>query len=304
MVTLRRIAAATAAAAVIATVLVSLAACLKEKQVVVLGAADTITAQTIGEIYAQALEAKNYRVERRFSMASQGGNEHSLHYALRDGFIDLYAGYTGDESFMFVKRPVKDPYSIYDALKASFEEEGITLLEPIPADNAYTLAMLSEKASAERIKTFTDILEKADKFTIAVTDAFQLGNEGFNALEETYGAFSFAKEITLNEKNLYAALDSGKADVAVVRSNDGLLSDSKYKALRDNFHAFVPQIITPVVKKSYIEQNPAIRDILNKVSVELNDKVVIELNRQLTVNNKNYKEAAKQYLNDSGLLKK
>jgi len=291
-------------AAVMSMVLLSLAACVKEKQVVVLGAADTLTARTIGEIYAQALEAKNYRVERRFSMASQGGNEHSLHHALRDGHIDLYAGYTGDEIFMFGKQPVKDPYSIYDALKAAFEEEGITLLEPVPANDAYTLAVLSEKASAEKIKTFTDILEKADKLTIAITSAFGNGKEGFGILKEAYGAFSFAGVITVKEDELYAALDEAQADVAVVHSNDGLLSDSRYKALRDNFHAFVPQIITPIVKKSYIEQNPAIRDILNKVSVELNDNVVIELNRQLTVIKKDYREVAKQYLSDTGLLKK
>lgn len=300
MFTFRKIFAAT----VIAMFLLSFAACGKEKQVVILGAADTITAQTIGEIYAQALEAKNYRVERRFSIASQGGNEHSLHHALKGGHIDLYAGYTGDETFMFGKQPVKDPYSIYDALKAVFEEEGITLLEPVPANNAYTLAMLSEKASAEGVKTFADILEKADNLAIAVTSAFINGKEGFDILQEAYGAFSFAVVITVNESELYTALDSAKADVAVVRSNDGLLSDSKYRALRDNFHAFVPQIITPVVEKAYIENNPAIRDILNKVSVGLNDKAVIELNRQLSVLKKDYRETAKKYLNDAGLLKK
>lgn len=293
-----------AVVAVMVLALLSLVACVKEKQTVILGAADTITAQTIGEIYAQALEAKNYRVERRFSMASQGGDEHSLHHALKNGHIDLYAGYTGDETFMFGKQPAKDPYSIYDELKATFEEEGITLLEPVPANDAYTLAVLSEKASAEKIKTFTDVLDKANKLTIAVTDKFENGKEGFSALKETYGTFSFAKIITVDESELYATLDSAKADVAVVHSNDGQLSDSKYKELRDNFHAFAPQIITPVVEKAYISNNPAIRDILNKVSVELNDKAVIEINRQLTVLKKDYKEVAKQYLNDNGLLKK
>jgi osmoprotectant transport system substrate-binding protein len=293
-----------AVAAVIVLAFILLAGCKKEKQVVILGAADTITAQTIAEIYAQAMEAKNYRVERRFSMASQGGDEHSLHHALKNGHIDLYAGYTGDETFMFGKQPAKDPYSIYDALKVTFEEEGITLLEPVPANNAYTLVMLTERAAAENIKTYADILEKADGFTIAVTNAFESGKEGFNALKETYGAFSFAKVIIVNEDELYAALDNAKAGIAVARSNDGLLSDSKYKALRDNFHAFVPQVITPVVKKAYIDNNPEIRDILNKISVGLNDKEVIDLNRSLAVLNKDYKEIAKQYLSNSGLLKK
>jgi glycine betaine/choline ABC-type transport system substrate-binding protein len=273
--------------------------CLKEKKVVILSAANTVTAQAVGEIYAQALEAANYRVERRFSLASApGAGEHALHHALRDGHIDIYAGYTGDETFMFGKEPATNQYSVYDDLKEYFEEEGLTLLEPVPANDAYTLVILSEKALAGDIKTFATLLENSSALKIAVTDAFKNGKEGFGVLEKSYGALPFAEVITVEESDLFAALDDKKADAAVARSNDGRLSDSKYKALRDNFSAFVPQIITPVVKQSYIDDNPALRDALNKVSVTLNDKEAVELNRQLTVMKKEPKEAAKQYLRD------
>jgi len=290
---------------ILTSAVMMLTGCAKEKQVVILSTANTVTAQAVGEMYAQALEAAHYRVERRFSLASHShSDKHALHHALRDGHIDIYAGYTGDETFMLDKEPATNQYTIYDDLKESFEEEGITLLEPVPANDAYTLAVLSERATAEKIKTFTDLLEKSSQLKIAVTETFKNGKEGFDILEKSYGAFSFAEVITVEEKDLYAALDGKKADVAVVRSNDGHLSDTKYKALRDNFSAFVPQIITPVTKKTYIEDNPEIRDVLNKVSATLNDLVVIELNRQLTVLNKDYKKVAKQYLNDAGLLKK
>lgn len=284
-----------------ALMMLTIAGCSKEKGVVVLSAANTVNAQAVGEIYAQALEAEKYRVERRFSLSqAHGAGEHALHHALRDGHIDIYAGYTGDETFMFGKEPATNQYSIYDDLKEYFEEEGLTLLEPIPANDAYTLAVLSEKAAAGSVKTFADLLEKSDSLKIAVTEAFKNGKEGFGVLEKAYGAFSFAGVVAVEDKDLFAALESGKADVAVVRSNDGHLSDSKYKALRDNFAAFVPQIITPVVKQSYIDGNPAIREALNKVSVTLNDKEVIELNRRLTVLKNDPKEVAKEYLRDIG----
>jgi osmoprotectant transport system substrate-binding protein len=289
--------------AVLTSIILLLAGCVKEKQVVILSAANTATAQAVGEMYAQALEAANYRVERRFSLAS-GHDVHALHHALRDGHIDVYAGYTGDETFMLGKEPATNQYTIYDELKEYFEEEGITLLEPVPANDAYTLAVLSERSAAEKIKTLSELFEKSNNLKIAVTETFKNGKEGLGILEKSYGAFSYDEIVTAEEKDLYAALAGKKADAAVVRQNDGLLSDSKYTALRDNLSAFVPQIITPVVKKQFIENNPAIRDVLNKVSATLNDNVVIELNKQLTVLNKDYKKVAKQYLNDAGLLKK
>jgi len=313
------------AVAVVPILMMTFAGCSKEKGVVILSAVDTPNAQAVGEMYAQALEAAKYRVERRFSLPqAQGADEHALHHALRDGHIDIYVGYTGDETFMLDKEPATNQYTAYDDLKEYFEEEGITLLEPIPANNAYTLVVLREKAkgdgaktsadnsdkssalkiavpdAAYSIKTFTNIFDKSSTLKIAVTDAFKNGKEGFGALEKSYGAFSFAEVVTVEDKDLFAALESGKADVAVARSNDGRLSDSKFKALSDNYAAFVPQIITPIVKKTYIDNNPEIREVLNKVSATLNDKEAIELNKQLTVLKKEPKEVAKQYLKDIG----
>lgn len=291
------------AAAAVASVLMimTFAGCSKEKGVVILSAADTPNAQTLGEIYAQALEAAKYRVERRFSLPqAQGADEHALHHALRDGHIDIYVGYTGDETFMLGKEPETNQYTIYDDLKGYFEEEGITLLEPVPANDAYTLVVLSEKAAADKLKTFTDVFDKSSTLKIAVTGTFKNGKEGFGVLEKSYGAFSFAEIVTVEDKDLFAALENGKAGVAVARSNDGRLSDSKFKALRDNYAAFAPQILTPIVKKTYIDSNPEIREVLNKVSVTLNDKEAIELNKQLTVLKKDPKEVAKQYLKEIG----
>jgi hypothetical protein len=36
-------------------------------------------------------------------------------------------------------------------------------------------------------------------------------------------------------------------------SNDGHLADPKHKLLRDNFHAFIPQTLVPVVKGDQTE---------------------------------------------------
>ncbi|WP_308464253.1 glycine betaine ABC transporter substrate-binding protein, partial [Acinetobacter bereziniae] len=45
----------------------------------------------VAELYAQALEAAGYQVERKLNL----GSTHTLHDALRTGSIDVYPEYTG-----------------------------------------------------------------------------------------------------------------------------------------------------------------------------------------------------------------
>ncbi|HWQ79521.1 MAG TPA: glycine betaine ABC transporter substrate-binding protein [Anaerovoracaceae bacterium] len=271
------------------------------KQVIILGAADTSSAETIAEIYAINLEKAGYRVERRYDMAAQGGDEHTLHHALKDGHIDIYVDYTGSVLTMLEKDIVTDPYSIYDALEAAFQPEGIALLEPIPANNTLTLAALQETADTKGLKTFSDVCLKAGELRIAVTEEFQQDEEGFKLLSERYGDFAFKEIIAADESQLYDLLKDKKADLAAVHANDGQLSGTAYKALRDDFHAFVPQILVPITKKEYIEQNPEIREIFNKISVSLNDKAVIGLNKRIQLNKTEYQVVAKEFLKDNKL---
>lgn len=272
------------------------------KQVVVLGTADTVSAKTVSEIYALALEKAGYRVERRYDIASQWGDVHTLHHALREGNIDIYVDYTGVSlTQMLGKKPVTDPYSIYDALAAAFSSDGTALLEPIPANDTLTLASLQETAVAKGLKTFSDVQQKANELRLAVTNEFQQDKEGLQLLNEKYGNIAFKEVIVADESALYTLLKEKKADIAAVHANDGQLADTAYKALRDNLHAFVPQILVPVTKKAYIEQNPAIRDIFNRISVSLNDKAVIELNKKLETDKKDYKAVAKEFIKNNGL---
>jgi osmoprotectant transport system substrate-binding protein len=283
--------------AVTALVVIVLAATGCRRQTITLGSLDDAEAITVSEIYAQALEKAGYRVVRDYSRDSA-----SLHRALLDGEIDLYAEYSGTAlTGILGEDPQTDQYSVYDAAAAKYRDLGLALLEPLPANNALGLAVLQEKADALGLKTYTDLQGKAGDLILAYTGNFQTNTEGLLRLETIYGPFPF-KEIKAvpNEDELHHLLHNKQLDAIVLRSNDGQLKDPQHKLLRDNFHAFIAQTLVPVVKREYIEANPKIRELLNPISASLNDKVVTELNQKVGIQKVPYPQAAKAYLKDNG----
>jgi osmoprotectant transport system substrate-binding protein len=270
------------------------------RQTITLGSLDTEEAVTVSEIFAQALEKAGYKVERNYNRDSK-----SLHQALLAGEIDIYAEYTGAALTQILGgERIPDQYSAYDTVAAKYRDLGLVLLEPLPANNALGLVIKQEKAEAEGIKTYSDLQNLAETLVLVYTGDFRTNPEGLPLLESIYGPFPF-KEIqeVSGYDQLHMLFHENKADVIPIESNDGHLTDSNHKLLRDNFHAFIPQTLTPVLRKEFIEENPRIREILNPIAASLNDKAVIGLNFKTGLQTIPYPQAAKAYLTDNGFIK-
>jgi glycine betaine/choline ABC-type transport system substrate-binding protein len=222
-----------------------------------------------------------------------------------NGNIDIYAEYSGNALTRILgeeSRP--DQYSVYDAAAAKYRDLGLVLLEPLPANNALGLVSLQATADAEKLKTYSDIQAKAGNFILAVTPEFRDDPEGYALLESVYGPFAFKEvRVIADDGELHMALHDKQVDLISISSDDGHLADPKHKLLRDNFHAFVAQTLTPVVKRSYIDQNEKIRNVLNPISASINDKKMIGLNNDVVNKQIPYPQAAKTYLKENNLIK-
>jgi osmoprotectant transport system substrate-binding protein len=265
----------------------------KSKGTVTLGSLKTPDALTVSEIYAGVLEKIGYKVIRSYDFY----NVETLHTAILNGKVDIGTEWTGAALTKVLKAPRSgDQYGTYNALNARFKEIGLVLLEPIPADNHWTLAVLQENAFS--IKTFSDVKNTASELVIAITNEFNNDDEGLSLLKEIYGVFNFKEIKIVSEEEQHQFLQSNIVDVISLRANDGHFADAKYKSLRDNFHAFVPQNLVPVVKNEFIASHADIRPALNAVSASLNDKIMISLNDKISVQKMPYTRAAKDYLKE------
>jgi glycine betaine/choline ABC-type transport system substrate-binding protein len=265
------------------------------KGTVTLGSLKTNDALTISEIYALVLEKAGHRVVRSYNF----DDGRALRAAILDGTVDIGTEWTGAALTKGLSAPrAGDQYGVYDALAARYKALGLALLEPLPADNHWTLAVLQKTAASKGLKTFSDVKNKAPELAIAVTAEFNNDSEGFPLLEEIYGAFAFKEIKIATEEEQHQLLLSNTVDIITLRANDGHFSDANYTALRDNFHAFVPQNLVPVVKDEYLSSHAEIRSALNAVSASLNDKAMILLNNKTSVKKIPYPQTAKEYLKE------
>jgi glycine betaine/choline ABC-type transport system substrate-binding protein len=265
------------------------------KGTVRLGSLKTPDVLTVAEIYAEVLEKAGYKVIRFFSFDGSG----SLHAAILNGDVDIGTEWTGEALTKGLGAPRSgDQYGTYDALSARYRELGLTPLEPLPADNHWTLVVLQKTADSTGIKTFSDAKNIAPGLVIAVTKEFNDDPEGFPLLEEIYGAFDFKEIKVVQQEEQHLLLRNNGVDMITLRADDGHFSGVKYRALRDNFHAFVPQNLVPVAKDEFLASHAGIRPLLNAVSASLNDKVMIALDNKTSVQKTPYTKTAKDYLKE------
>lgn len=264
----------------------------RSKGTITLGSLNSGDALTVSEIYAEALERAGYKVVRSFDFDNV-----SLHEAIVNGTVDIGTEWTGTALTKVLRAPRGgDQYGTYDALNTRYKQSGLVLLEPLPADNAWSFAVLAETADGKNIKTLSDLQKAAGELVVAVSGEFNDDSEGFPLLEEVYGPFRFKEVKVVSEEEQHSLFHGKAADVISLRSNDGHFADAMHRKLRDNFHAFVPQNLVPVTTGSFLSGHEELRSLLNAISASLNDKVMIDLDAKTRIEKVPYPRAAKDYV--------
>ena len=125
----------------------------------------------LGEIYAQALEAAGFKVEKKLNL----GSEQIAYKALKSGQVDMYPEYTGTSLTSFFKVKTddvpKDPDKAYEQTKAEYAKQGITAMPRTSFENTYRIATTKakQKELLDGKTTVSEVakLPNASKLTIA-----------------------------------------------------------------------------------------------------------------------------------------
>ncbi|MEK6228718.1 MAG: glycine betaine ABC transporter substrate-binding protein, partial [Actinomycetota bacterium] len=114
----------------------------------------------LGEIYAQALEAAGFKVEKKLNL----GSEQIAYKALQSGQVDAYPEYTGTSltSFFDVKTDdvPKDPDEAYELAKKEYAAKDITALPRTSFENTFRIAT-TKKKQADLLKGAKTVSEVA-----------------------------------------------------------------------------------------------------------------------------------------------
>jgi osmoprotectant transport system substrate-binding protein len=269
------------------------------KPAVTIGDKNFAEENILGQLYAQALEAKGYKV----TLKENVGSSEIIYKALTSGQIEMYPEYTGT-LLSAIANQTKEPPSAaaaYAQAKAFVEQHGLTLLDYTPFYDADALATLPGYASAHHLSSIADLKALGKGVTIGAPPEFATRFEGLLGLKQEYGVVPTFKPIAIELS--YKALESGQVDVQNVFSTDGQLLSGKFKVLADPKHVFGFQNVAPVVKQSVLTaEGPAFSETLNKVSALLTIKAIQQMNAAVSIDKQSADSVAHQFLAANGLV--
>ena len=256
----------------------------------------------VAELYAAALEAAGFKVERKINL----GATLVAHEAIRTGAIDIYPEYTGTGLNAVMKaQGVTDaaPDKVYAMVKAHYEKEfKLTWLKPSGINNGYAIIVRPETARSLNLKTLSDLAKVASTLKIGAGPEFGDRRDGLRGLKEVYGIEfgEFRQFAALRLR--YEALAQKQIDVANGFSTDWQIAAEKFAALDDDKGLFPPYYLAAVVRME-IASDQKVVDTLERVGALLDNPTMQELNRQVEVDNKEPRAVAAAFLKAKGVIR-
>jgi glycine betaine/choline ABC-type transport system substrate-binding protein len=258
----------------------------------------------LGEIDAQALEAAGYKVKRDLNL----GSEQIAFKALKTSNIDGYPEYTSTALTSFFGKKATDIPSdakqAVDQAQTDFAKVGLIAFAPTPFTSANAVGMLKKKADQLGVKTVSDLKGKSQNLTLYGSPECRQRPDCLVGLEQNYG-LKFKKFVPVDIGLRYEVLDKGQADLSIIFTTDAQLSTRKdVVTLTDDKHVFPPGNVTFVARKATVDKaGPDMQKAIELVQQGLTEKVMRELNARVDVDRETPRQAAREYLKESGYIK-
>jgi osmoprotectant transport system substrate-binding protein len=258
--------------------------------------------KVLGEIYAQALEAAGYTVEKQLNL----GDEKTALAALEGGEIDAYPEYTGTALLSFFgvqadKLP-KDPNAAYEQAREGFAEKNLTAFEPTPFTSSNEVAVTKETAEENNLTTISDLESVAGEFTLYGSPECRQRLDCLLGLQEVYG-LEFQRFVPVDIALRHEVLTKGQADVSIVFTTDPQIQREEFVLLEDDKGMFPPYNSTLVMRNEVAEQGGAeLEELVGQVNEGLTAEAMQELNARVDLDKKTPEEVAGEYLSETGLV--
>jgi glycine betaine/choline ABC-type transport system substrate-binding protein len=258
----------------------------------------------LGEIDAQSLEAAGYKVKRDLNL----GSEQIAFKALKNGNIDGYPEYTSTALTSFFGKKATDIPSnanqAVDEAQTDFSKVGLVAFAPTPFTSANAVGMLKKRADQLGVTTVSDLKGKSQNLTLYGSPECRQRPDCLVGLEQVYG-LKFKKFVPVDIGLRYEVLDKKQADLSIIFTTDAQLSTRHdVVTLEDDKHVFPPGNVTFVARKSTVNKaGPDMQKTIELVQNGLSVKVMRELNARVDVDRETPRQAAREYLKESGYIK-
>jgi osmoprotectant transport system substrate-binding protein len=267
---------------------------------VTIGTKDFTEEFVLGNLYAQALEAKGYKVTLKENI----GSTEIIDKALTSNEIDGYPEYTGVSLSVVAKNDklTSSPEETAQLVKEFYEGRGQVVSEATPFQDTDAIATTKEFASENGLEEVAD-LKKLDSFTVGARPEFKSRFNGLKGMEQVYGIKNAKfKQLALGLQ--YPSLDKGDVDSANVFSTDAQLASGKYTVLEDPKGVFGFQNVYFVINKDKYDElgGQEFMDVINSVNALLTEEAMTSMNAAVDLDKKKPADVAQAFLEANELL--
>jgi osmoprotectant transport system substrate-binding protein len=252
--------------------------------------------EILGEIYAQALEDAGYPVGRSLNL----GSRELIYPDLLDGGLSLLPEYLGSALVVwFEQDPPEDVDGGLEALREAFEPEGVSVLEPAPAENNQAFVVTAQFAEDNGLSRLGD-LDGVGPLTFAGPPECEGRETCFQGLVDTYGLGEVTFESVQEAAARLAALEAGDVDMILLFSTDAPLAGDELVILEDDQGMLPPENITPVVRTEVLDAyGDDLTDLLDRITAELSTDALQQMNAEAS-EGRSAAEIAGDWLADHG----
>jgi osmoprotectant transport system substrate-binding protein len=269
------------------------------KPAVTLGTKNFTEQLVLGQLYAQALRAKGYKI----TLKSNLGASEVVDRELTSGRIDGYPEYTGTVLSVLAHDP-KRPRSAAEAYAraAAFERKrDVVLLTMAPAEDKDVLITKPAFAARHGLHALSDLV-RMGRITLAAPPEFKTRFNGLIGLREAYGVRTI-RFMPVKIGQRYQVLQQGKAQVVAGFTTDGNLSRGGYTLLSDPRNIFGFQNVTFLIRgKTLAREGPAFGRTVDAVSADLSTQALRVMNAAVDLDQQSPSAVARQFLQANGLL--
>jgi len=263
-------------------------------------------ARVMAEVYAQALEANGFTVDR--AGIGLGGRKVTTP-ALESGQIDLKPEYIGSGlAYYDATKTTGDPAANRTALQAILDGKGggITVLDYTPAQDTNAFVVRKETADQFTLAKLSDLTAVQDQLKWGLATDCPTNPVCAAALKSAYGIAP--KDVTLLDAcstPMAQALAAKTVDVAELCSTSPEIIVNGWVRLEDDKATQPADNIAPIVRNDLLAKldKTKFEKVLNDVSAKIDTATLAELYKEVTVDKKDAKDVAKAWLTANGFVK-
>lgn len=229
----------------------------------------------LAEIYAQVMEDAGYPVERQLDL----GARELIFPELTSANLSFLPEYVGSAIQVgFGEDAPEDLEAGVETLTELFDEQGVTVFAPAPAEDANVFAVTAEFSDTNGVTALPQLADAGD-VTLSGPPECEERSTCYAGLQDVYGldnvGFTSIQETTAR----VASLQSGDSQVTLLFSTDPVLAGGELVVLEDPEEMVPPENVIPVVATDVADAyGDDFTSLIDGVSEQITTELLIDLN--------------------------